>query len=231
MTTATLEREAILMFREVVTSADGSTDEGSCTEEHVTSVLATAVRRGYRIEATRKGGMIVTRDVYSGRSIVPLKHTVTLEPSAEAVAITAATRKDLAMIDRRTSAGLPSWLADGRIRAGYFFSVPAAAAARLMRGGLITVTDGTVAVSLAARLAMCAQDHPATASKPRGYYHDPDHFGPWRKGSCMHDRSSVASCPCRWSKSAGDVDDARRFAREHRQEVTAAMVRELLAGA
>ena len=211
-----------MMFRELITNADGATAEGRSTEEHAMTLLRIATRRGYRIEATRQGGMTITRDVHSG-GFAPRKHTVTLEPAAPSGKITATVRRDLEAIAVRGSL-----LENGRIKAGFIYGIPPAASARLIACGLVTVEGTAVSVSLAARLAMCAQDHRATASKPRGYYRDPDHFGPWRHGSCMYARGSVASCPCRWSRSGGDVDDARRYAREHRQQVTADMVRELL---
>jgi hypothetical protein len=156
--------------------------------------------RSRRIEATRQGGMTITRDVHSG-GFAPRKHTVTLEPAAPSGKITATVRRDLEAIAVRGSL-----LENGRIKAGFIYGIPPAASARLIACGLVTVEGTAVSVSLAARLAMC----------------------PWRHGSCMYDRGSVASCPCRWSRSGGDVDDARRYAREHRQQVTADMVRELL---
>lgn len=203
------------MFRETVTSADGEVTESACTEEHALRLLRTAVRRGYRTEATSRGGAVITRELAQSR-----KRTVTLEP-VSAARVTATMRRDLGLIAMRGA----SLLENGRIRAGYLYGIPPATSARLISRGLVTVTGTSVAVSLAARLAMLAQDHRASASKPRGYYHDPDHLGPWRKGSCIYDRSSVASCPCRWSKPAGDVEDARRYAREHREAMTAALVR------
>jgi hypothetical protein len=212
------------MFRETVTNADGTTAEGTCTEAHALVLFQTAVRRGYRIEATRNGGVIITRDVHSGGTF-PRKHTVTLESVAPTGTITPPMRRDLAVIAGRRG----SSLVRGRIHAA-LYTVPAAAAARLIARGLVTVEGTAVSVSLAARLAMHAQDHQTRSMKPRGYYHDATHFGPWRKGSCMYDRSSAASCSCRtWSRAAEDVDDARRLAREHRQSATAVMVRGLLA--
>lgn len=212
------------MFRETVTSADGTTAEGACTEEHAMSLLRTATRRSYRVEATSKGGMIITRDVHGG-GVFPRAHTVTLEPAADAGTVTPAMRRDLDVIASRRSASLV-----GRRIHAALYTVPAAATARLIARGLVAVEGTAVTVSLVGRLAMCAQDHRATAGKPRGYYHAEGHIGPWRKGGCMHDRSSVASCTCHaWSYPAEDVDDARRRARAHREAATAAMVRGLLA--
>jgi hypothetical protein len=214
------------MFREIITSADGTVTEGQCGEEHALSLLRTAVRRGYRVLATRQGGAVIVRDVWTAAT-VPAKRTVELIPSLPCGTLTATVRRDLDMITRARA----PHLRDGRIRAGYFYAVPPAATARLIARGLVTggETEGRpITVSLAARLAMLAGDHQTRTSKPRGYYRDPDHIGPWRKGGCMHDRSSAASCSCGgFSTWAEDRDSARQKAREHRQEATAALVSEM----
>ena len=105
-------------------------------------------------------------------------------------------------------------------------------------------------MSLAARLAMLAQDHQTTTSEPAGDRHPSDmEYGramitgqafnlstasgnvglnkPGRRAGKMYYRDSVAACACRWSYPAEDRDHARRKAHEHRQEVTAAMIRGL----
>ena len=126
------------MFRETVTSADGSTTEGTCSEEHATALLRTAVRRGYRAEATRQGGAVITREVPG--PFVPRKHVVTLEPLTPAGRVTETQRRDLAAIDHRAGVLRP----DGRIKAGFACLIPPAAAARLIQGGLVTVTGTAV---------------------------------------------------------------------------------------
>jgi hypothetical protein len=227
-----------LMFRETVTNSDGTTAEGTCTEEHAMSLLATATRRGYRIEATRKGGMVITRDVLipDGERAARRTRTVTLEPAAPLPSITATAREDFAQINQRAAAGLSSRLVGARIQAG-FYSIPPAAASRLIRGGLVILADdGTVTVSLAARLAMHAQDHQTRCSQPRGYVHPTDigridcgRNGGGGRSGLVYSASSATSCSCRtWSYPAEDVNHARRFAREHRQAATAEMVRALL---
>ena len=106
-------------------------------------------------------------------------------------------------------------------------------------------------MSLAARLAMLAQDHQTTTSEPNGYIAPLDlafknelrggpavtittYNGgvgmnkPGKRAGMVYDRSSLAVCSCRgWSYPAEDRDRARRKAHEHRQEVTAAMLRTL----
>lgn len=228
-----------MTYRETITSTDGSTEEGTCTEEHALSLLRTAVRRGYRTEATRAGGAVIVRDVHSGE-FVPRHRTVTLEPVTATGTLTATVRADLDAIARYPRSYLAGEGTNaGRIIAGLIYGIPPATAARLMARGLVAVGEAVsehgqkrrpVAVSLAARLAMLAQDHHTSTSEPRGYVRPADvrglegHIGPWRTGGCTYIRSSVASCPCRWSCPCEDREDARRKAHEHRQQVTAELV-------
>lgn len=205
-------------FYMTVTQADGTVSEGICTEAQAARSLATAARRGYRVEATRNGGAVIVRDIRG--SVVPRKHTVTLEPVAPTGKVTPAMRADLDAIAKRRAG---AWLVRGRINAG-FYSIPPASAARLVQRGLVTVEGTAVAVSIAARLAMLAQDHHTETGEPRGYHREVGVIGPWRKGGCVYDRSSVAHCACRWSYPAEDRDSARRKAHEHRQEATAALL-------
>lgn len=218
------------MFRETVTSADGSTEEGTCSDAYALQVLSRAVRLGYRVEATRQGGAVVVREIPSGedRWRPPRKHTVMLEPAAQVGKVTDTNRLDLRIIDQHAGRSLAARLnpATGRIDSGVN-SIPPAAAARLIERGLVVVDGMAVSVSLAARLAMLAQDHHTETQKPRGYYRKAGVIGPWRKGGCVYDRSSVAHCTCHWSYPAEDRDDARRLAHGHRQEATAAMLRAL----
>lgn len=226
------------MFRETVTSADGTTVEGTSSEAHASRLLATAVRRGYAVEATRNGGAVIVRTIpAAGDSWTPpRRHVVTLEPAKVPGKVTDTMRSDLMIIGlwptgRRLGARLNA--ETGRIDAG-LNSIPRGAAKRLVDRGLVTVTDGAVTVSLSARLAMLAQEHHTETSEPFGYYNSlgtdgrPEP-GLWtRKRFARHDSTSVASCSCRgWSYPAEDRDDARRRAHLHRQEETAAMVRAL----
>lgn len=231
------------MFRETVTSADGSTTEGTCSEADAMRTLGRAVRLGYRVEATQNGGAVIVRLIHAGTDHwqPPRKHTVTLEPIAAAGKITATNRLDLGIIDQhRASRSLAARLdpATGRINAG-LNSIPPAATARLMERGLVTVERDAVSVSLAARLAMLAQDHHTETREPRGYIRPSDmpgrawdgHVGLNKgggRGGKIYDRSSSVRCSCRGlSLPTEDRDDARRKAHEHRQEVTAAFVRDL----
>jgi hypothetical protein len=239
------------MFRETITSADESSEQGSCTEAHALSLLRAAVRRGYRVEATRQGGAVIVRDVATGLSVVPRHRTIILEPVTVAGTVTATMRADLDALARRDGKSPAEWR-DGRIRAG-LYCIPPAAVRRLVARGLVTASGqcGPVALTLAARLAMLATDHRTTTSKPPGYqypsdmaYRDALRTGqvvtlstpgigaiglnkPGRRAGRAYYRDSTASCSCRWSWPAEDREDARRRARGHRQEATAAMLAEL----
>jgi len=207
-----------IAFREIVTSADGSTEEGTCSEAQASRLLATAVRRGYTVEATRQGGAVIVRTIPGAADhwTPPRRHTVTLEPVTQTGKVTDTMRSDLVIIGlwptgRRLGARLNA--GTGRIDAG-LNSIPRGAAKRLIERGLVTVTDGAVTVSLSARLAMLAQEHRTETREPRGYVR-PSVLGfigngVERKGNKMYDRSSVASCSCKgWSYPAEDRDDAR----------------------
>ena len=223
------------MFRETITSADDSTEEGTCGEADALRLLGRAVRLGYRVEATRQGGAVVVREIpaCTDRWQLPRRHTVTVEPVVQAGRVTGVNRLDLELIGGRGG----SWLQGDRIRAGYLNSIPPGAAGRLIARGLVTVADdGVATVSLVARLAMLAQDHHTETREPRGYVRPLDIGNtvsaglnkPGGRAGKVYDRSSVASCSCRgWSYPAEDREDARRRAHEHRQEVTAALVRDL----
>lgn len=215
------------MFHETITSSmDGIRAETECGEDHARCLLASAVRRRYTVEATRQGGAVIVRQVHGGTR--PYQRIVTLEPVTPAGTVTATMRRDLELIGLRGAGELQ---AGGRIKAGYFYSIPPAAAARLISRGLVTVTGTSVAVSLAARLAMLAQDHHTETREPRGYVHPSDigmssagRNGGGGRSGLTYDRSSAVSCACHWSYPAEDRDAARRRAHEHRQEVTAQFV-------
>ncbi|MBP2056345.1 hypothetical protein J2Z21_009363 [Streptomyces griseochromogenes] len=203
-------------------------------------------------EATRTGGAIIEREVRDG-GLVAKKRSITLEPVKPVGSITANTRGHLAAIDAEsapylvTEAMPPFQSRVGRISAGVD-SIPPAATARLVDRGLVTVgppwrstsngylpeTRATVAVSLAARLAMLAQDHRTYTIAPAGYVKPLDigHDFIGRnspRGGVTYDRRSPAGCSCRtWSATSVDGrDDARRLAREHRQQMTAEFIASL----
>ena len=210
-------------FYMTVTQSDGSVQEGICTEAQAARSLATAVRRGYFVEVLPNGGANIVRHV-PGRG----RHVVTLTPTRKARKLTPTARFDLKLIETRHRSDFDP--ETGRIKAGYVNSIPPAASALLMARGLVTVTGTSVTVSLSARLAMLAQDHRTETGEPRGYHREVGVIGPWRKGGCVYDRSSVAHCACHWSYPAEDRDRARHKAHEHRQEVTAAFARSLADG-
>jgi hypothetical protein len=215
------------VFREAITSADGTVTAGTCDEAHALSLLRRAVRRGYTVEATRAGGAVIVRTVHDG-DYVPRRHTVTIEPAVPAGKITKAMRRDLVALADRDARSGPNRIDAGtrRINAG-LYSIPPAATARLADRGLVKIDDDRVTVSLAARLAILAQDHRTETSEPRGYHRVDGVIGPWRKGGCLYDGSSVARCACHWTYPMDTRDSARRKAHEHRQQVTAALVGEL----
>jgi hypothetical protein len=239
------------MFREVATSTNGTTTEGTCSEGHALYLLRTAVRRGYQVEATRHGGAVITRKVWTG-DVTPKTLTVAIEPLTAVGLITPTLLGDLAVISAEQRAyrvdqaepGFRSRI--GRINAR-LASVPPAAARRLVERGLIVLgeperstsngclpeTRTPVQLSLVARLVLLAHAHRTSTTAPRGY-HRPDlselyaslgrNVGGGKAG-LAYDGISAAYCSCRgWSAHVDGREQARRRAHEHRQQVTAAMV-------
>ncbi len=141
-------------FYMTVTQADGTVSEGICTEAQAARSLATAPRRGSRVEILPTGGANIVRKV-PGKG----DHMVKLVPVRKARELTKTVRFDLYLIGVRHIATFDA--ETGRIKAGYLNSIPPAASARLRGQGLVTLTGETVTVSLSARLAMLAQDKTA----------------------------------------------------------------------
>jgi len=113
------------MFHETVTSTDGSTAEGTCSEAHARRLLGIAVRRGYSAEVLPSGGVNITRKIPGAGS-----RTVKLTPVRKAGKLTPTVRTDLALIaSRHRSDFVPE---TGRIKAGYVNSIPPGASALLM---------------------------------------------------------------------------------------------------
>lgn len=243
------------MFTETITTADGTTETGSCTEAHALTTLRRAVKKGYRVEATRTGGAIIERDVWTGDTL-PKKLTVVIEPVKPVGTITPTMRDDLEAIGRYEAyrvdaAERPFRDRVDRIHAS-FRSVPPAAARRLVERGLVTLgepyqdtsngylaeTRTPVRVSLAARLATHARTHRTRTTEPNGYVKPAD-IGmtntnglnkPGRRAGRVYDGSSRAGCSCgTWSTWAEDRGRALRAAREHRQKATAEFITNSLA--
>jgi hypothetical protein len=154
MTTATP-----VAFYMTVTSTDGTLTEGACSDADVARSLATAARRGYKVEVTSQGGTNIVREV-PGKG----RHSVVYVPFRNAGNLTATVREDLRLIairDRVARHGRPGaefQPETGRIKAGYINSIPPAASALLRFRGLVTVNGSAVTVSMSARLAMLAVD-------------------------------------------------------------------------
>ncbi|MCX4657298.1 hypothetical protein AB0N79_38690 [Streptomyces microflavus] len=237
------------MFTKVVTHADGESATETSSDVHALRLLRTAVRRGYRVEATRTGGAIIERSVHDGVSIVPRTHTVTLEPVVPVGPISATVRECLSDIAAREAfrvdaAEPPFRHSVGRISAG-LGGAPPAAAARLVARGLVVLGEPyrstsngylpevrtPVGVSLAARLAMHAQDHRTHTLEPAGYVRPNPRVTAGVQtpgGGLVYSRTSAAGCSCRnWSATGDGRDDARRLARRHRQQQTAEFIRAL----
>lgn len=152
-------------YRMTVTSTDGTSTEGACSDADVRRAVAAAARRGYQVEVKPDGGVNITREIPGSGY-----RDVTYKPARNAGSVTATMLADLRLIGTRPAAALQP--ETGRINAGYFGSIPPAASAALRSRGLVTVDGTTVTLSVAARAAMLAQDHHARA--PWGHLLTPD---------------------------------------------------------
>lgn len=136
-------------FYMTVTSTDGTVTEGACSDADVRRSLATAARRGYKVEVIPQGGVNIVREV-PGKGC----HAVVYAPFRNAGHLTATVRNDLRLIAIRPSAVfLPE---TGCIKAGYINQIPPAASGLLIWRGLVAVNGTAVTVSMSARLALLA---------------------------------------------------------------------------
>ncbi|MGW7708292.1 hypothetical protein [Streptomyces sp. NPDC054771] len=228
------------MFRETITHAHGVT-VGTASEQHAVMLLVRAVRRGYDVEATATGGAQITwgRMVFGpgGGVVVRAERSIELEPVTLVGLLSITTRTDLDLIDRDRHARYVEERGR-RVLRGLLWCIPATTTARLLARGLVVEgEDGRVRVSLAARLALLAQDHRTRTTVPDGWHrpHAGDRYGsvglnrPGRRAGLLRDSTSVAVCTCgELSAHGGDRADARRLATDHRRAVAAAFIAEQL---
>lgn len=222
-----------------ISRADGGAETWTTTysEADTVSLLRRAVRtRRATVEARRSGGFFLQWTVHhiTGQTATA---TITAEPLTPA-RLTATMRADLEAIAKHPTRA--HWRASGSLHTGFLGRIPPATARRLADRGLIaTEPDNTPAVrlTLAARLALLAEQHRTTTAEPRGWHRPSDYLRPgeWPtsagsprpggKSGKTYDRHSSAGCSCRnFYELAEDRPDAARRARGHRQHVAAALV-------
>jgi hypothetical protein len=169
-------------YHVTITATDGSTTTGTYSEAQALSLLRRSVARGCTVEASRRGGARIVRKVRTVHTSYgpPSERVITLEPATPARP-TAQVRADLEGIGRRRSflvreASHYQRGRIGRIYAG-LYAIPPGTAAKLVARGLVVIgeayatctdTRADVSLSLAARLAMLAQDHQTRTREPRG---------------------------------------------------------------
>ncbi|MGW4720671.1 hypothetical protein [Nocardia sp. NPDC004260] len=233
-------RLAPLRFR--ISRADGGADTWTATysEADATSLLRRAVRtRRATVEARRNGGFVLQWNVHhlTGDTVTTTTATITAEPIT-AARLTATMRADLEHIAEHPTRA--RWRPDGSLHVGFLGRIPPAAARRLADRGLIATEPENrpaVRLTLAARLALLAEQHRTTTAEPRGWHHPSDYLRPgeWPtsagshrpggKSGKVYDRHSSARCSCgEFSEFAEDRSDAARRVRGHRQHVAAALV-------
>ncbi|MCY0957708.1 hypothetical protein [Streptomyces sp. H27-H5] len=229
------------MFKQTQQHAGGVT-EGTASEPAARMLLATAVRRGYTVEATPAGGALITwtRHLFGATdgAVVLATRSISLEPFTPVGALSGPTRDDLALIGGDRHAHYAE--EDGRrVIAGPMWRIPAFATARLRARTLVVEDGDRVRLSLTARLGLLAQTHRTRTTEPEGFRRPSagDPYGsaglnrPGGRAGMLRDGSSWAVCSCGQLNGAlgGTRDEARRLTREHRRAMTAQFVTEHLA--
>jgi hypothetical protein len=204
-------------YTELVTHRDDEPVTGPVTAYEADSVVASAIRRGYAVEPTTRGVLVLRRP--DARVVVELHPT---SPPA----LTSMQAHDLALFAGRDA---HLWVrSDCLVITAGIARIPPAATHRLLACGWmssLTLTDGArVSVSVAGMVALTLARHSTRTSHPRGWHRAADNpngpqvVGRDRHGGRIYDGTSTAVCSCRWSHYAGDRRDAARAAREHRQD-------------
>ncbi|MEW2071805.1 hypothetical protein [Streptomyces sp. NPDC007346] len=220
------------MFHETITHAGGTT-EGVASEAHAVTLLDRAVRRQYAVEATPAGGALITwtRHLFGpgATSVVLVDRSIRLDPMTPVGNLTDAVREDLALVDGDPHARY-ELQQERRVITGGLWRIPPFATAGLRARRLVVEDRGHVRLTLTARLGLLAHAHRTTTTAPRGWYHPSAYESaglnrPGRRAGLLRDSTSTAVCTCReLSAVAGDRDEARRLARDHRRAVAAAFV-------
>jgi hypothetical protein len=203
-------------YIEVVTHGDDPPVTGSVTAVEADGVVGTAIRRGYRVEPTEHGVLVLRRP--TARIVVELRPVCRPAP-------TRSQAQDLSLLAGHRSAHLRARPEGLLITAGIARIPPAAARRLLGRGwvGCLTVQDGEpVSVSVAGRVALALRQHRTRSTHPRGWHfaadnpHGPQVVGRDRHGGRLYDGSSRAVCSCGWSQFAERRPQAAHAARQHR---------------
>ncbi|MEU1815183.1 hypothetical protein ABZ543_08290 [Streptomyces roseifaciens] len=206
------------MFRLTVTPTDGAS-EGPASEAYARHLLRRATRRGYRIEATVRGGAEIT---WTARTLTRRRtedRSITLVPTAASgICLTTANLRHLNLVNRGQGRYEPDGTDGERAITGPAWQIPPAATAQLIACGLVTDDDGLVRLTLTAQLALLARRH-------RTYTHT---HGPvtWPRPD---DRPGTMVCQCGHQLRCASRDEARQRAAEHRATVTTAAVTALCA--
>jgi hypothetical protein len=204
-------------YTERVKHRDDEPVTGAVTAYEADRLVATAIRRGYAIEPTTRGVLVLRRT--DARVVVELHPTTPPAlTSAQAQDLTRFAGRDARL--RVRSGGLV-------ITAGFTRIPPAATQRLLTRGWMssLTLTDkAPVSVSVAGLVAVTLARHSTRTTLPRGWHraadnpHGPQVVGRDRHGGRIYDGTSWAVCSCGWSRFADDRRGAGRAAREHRQD-------------
>ncbi|WP_457455759.1 hypothetical protein [Streptomyces sp. TE5632] len=152
------------MFTETVESPD-STSTGTVSEPRALLLLRRANRRGYAIQPLRDGGAAVRyRMASSGR---PKLFVHTFTPTVPAGDLTDADRLNLHTIDEVKAARFTGTDGARAIAAGMYEIPPARAGQLAGRGLLAAEQDGSLRLTLPARLALVAAAHGRVDSSDR----------------------------------------------------------------
>lgn len=204
-------------YTEVVVHGGDEPVTGAVTAYAADRLVATAVRRGYVLDATAHGVIVIRR---------PSAHIVVeLHPRWRPV-LTPWQARDLTLLAGRDAC--LRMRPEGVIITAGLARIPPAATRRLLHRGWVAclhVRDGApVAVSVAGRLALALHQHRTRTRHPRGWHFAADNprgpqvVGRDRHGGRIYDGTSTAICSCGWSQYTDRRPQAAHASGHHRIE-------------
>ncbi|MEU1853933.1 hypothetical protein ABZ499_32920 [Streptomyces sp. NPDC019990] len=147
------------MFTETIASPAGAAT-GSVSESHALILLRRSCRRGYAIEPLRNGGAVIRYRRASLTATAPVQNTITLTPHEPAEP----TDLDLSNLRYIDAVKIARFTGSDRyalpvVLAGTY-EIPPGQAERLSRQSFLAdAADGTLRLTLAARLTLLAASH------------------------------------------------------------------------
>ncbi|MFE6551699.1 hypothetical protein ACFVHS_25315 [Streptomyces sp. NPDC057746] len=195
------------MFTEIVSSHDGNDSHGTATESHALTLLRRAYNRGYAIEATGQGGVVITWRRIALATHRPVLRSITLTPKLGPLTLTEQDLDHFRAIDSAKIVSLGR--RDGaRIITAGLYEIAPEHTDRLVDHGLVAADrNGSLRLTLTARLAALAKKH-VSACAPQG---------------------RAVTCLCGFTVHARSAEEATQRQQAHQARVSAEFVDSLSA--